>query len=159
MDFSVREATLEDYAGLCEVYAEGDSLHWKTVPQVFQDPGHPVRTKDYFSAILADKNQVLLVAEKEGRIIGFNHVVIKHSPDMPVMVHRRYALVVEVGARENFRRSRVCTSLFERAYQWAMDRNVTQFELAVWEFNKGALAFFQKLGFRTMRHGMWKSLQ
>jgi ribosomal protein S18 acetylase RimI-like enzyme len=46
----------------------------------------------------------------------------------------------------------------EHAHRWALDKKVRHVELNVWEFNKEAIAFYDKLGYETANRRMWKSL-
>ncbi|MFQ6077792.1 MAG: GNAT family N-acetyltransferase [Thermodesulfobacteriota bacterium] len=63
-----------------------------------------------------------------------------------------------LAVKQNFRRSGVGRSLIKRAHQWAVDKGLAQVELNVWEFNEGAIAFYEKLGYKTMSRKMVKSL-
>jgi len=47
----------------------------------------------------------------------------------------------------------------EEAHQWVLGKGATQIELIVWEFNEGAIAFYEKLGYETAYRKMWKSLK
>jgi GNAT superfamily N-acetyltransferase len=46
----------------------------------------------------------------------------------------------------------------ERAHAWALDKGINQIQLNVWEFNEGAIAFYEKLGYTVASRTMWKSL-
>ena len=45
-----------------------------------------------------------------------------------------------------------------RAHQWAVDKKLNQIRLNVWEFNEGAMQFYEKLGYISKTRQMWKSL-
>ena len=55
-------------------------------------------------------------------------------------------------------RSGVGTTLMGRAESWAREKGTNQLELQVWEFNVGAVALYEKLGYRTVSRRMWKAL-
>ena len=159
MEFSIREANQRDYEGLCRVFAEGDTFHSEALPYVFRKFDGPARTKEYISSIIVDENAGLFVAESAGQIIGAIHILIRETPNIPIMVPRRYAVIENLVVMKRFRRSGVGQSLVKRAEQWAMNKNVIQVELNVWEFNKGAIAFYEKLGYRTASRKIWKWLK
>ncbi len=159
MDFAIREAVLKDYEELCEVFEEVDVLHREALPHVFREFDGPARTKGYISGIIADGNSALFVAEHDGQIIGLVHISVRKSSDIPVIVPRRYAVMENLAVKEEFRRSGVGRVLVEIAHQWALDKEITQVELNVWEFNKGAIAFYEQLGYTTASRKMWKSLK
>ncbi|HAL62375.1 MAG TPA: N-acetyltransferase [Chloroflexi bacterium] len=158
MDFSIREATREDYERLCELFAEGDTLHREALPHVFREPDGPARTKEFISGIIANEDAVLFVAERDGEIIGLVYILVRETPDIPIMVPRRYAVIDDLIVRKDSRRFGVGRALVERAHRWAVDKQVTQVELNVWEFNQTAIAFYEKLGYRTASRKMWRSL-
>ena len=158
MDFSIREATPEDYEGLCEVFAEVDALHREALSQIFREPDGPARTEEFVSSIISDEHAALFVAERDGQIVGLVHIFIREAPDIPLMVPRRYGVIDNLAVAKPFRRSGVGRSLIEKAHQWALQQGITQVELGVWEFNKGAMAFYERLGYATTSRKMWKSL-
>ena len=157
MDFSIREATEQDYEGLCKIFAEGDLLHSQALPQIFTKPKEPFPSREFISGILEDESAAMFVAESGGQIIGLIHVLIRESPDIPIMVKRRYAYVSNIAITERLRGSGIGKALMRQAERWAIQRNVSQFQLNVWDFNKNAIAFFQKLGYTPSSHNMWKS--
>ncbi len=64
-----------------------------------------------------------------------------------------------LAVKEKFRCSGVGRALVEMAHQWTLDKGITQVELNVWEFNKEAIAFYEKRGYTTTSRKMWKSLK
>lgn len=158
MDFSIREAIQRDCQGLSEAFQEVHVLHRRALPQVFRKAAGDAWRKVHFTSILADENAALLVAECEGHIVGFVHVLIREAPDIPIMVPRRYAVVDNLAVRKKFRRHGVGRSLMEAAHRWALDKKVSHVELNVWEFNKEAIDFYDKLGYETANRRIWKSL-
>ena len=158
MDFSIREATEQDYEGLCNIFAEGDLLHSQALPQIFATPQEPFRNREFICEILKDKSAVMFVAESGGEIIGLIHVLIRESTDIPIMVKRRYAYISDIAVAEGRRGSGIGKSLMREVERWAIQQNTSQLELNVWDFNTNAIAFFQKLGYASSRHNMWKSV-
>ena len=60
-------------------------------------------------------------------------------------------LLKEFGVDENFRRMGVATKLINFCKQEAKNRGVDRLELDVWEFNEGAMKFYDSVGFKTYR--------
>jgi ribosomal protein S18 acetylase RimI-like enzyme len=159
MNFIIRSANLEDYEELYAVFEEVDALHCEALPQVFQEPDGPVRSREYVTAIVSNENMVLFVAESDGQIIGLVQAYVQEAPDIPLFVPRRYAVIDNVAVKQDFRRSGIGQALIEKAERWAKDKKASQIELNVWEFNTGATAFYDKLGYETARRIMWKPLE
>jgi len=157
MNFLIRQATQEDYEGLCAVIAEVDALHSEALPEVFR-AADPPRTREFVSGIMADENAALFVAESDGQVIGFVLVRIERSRDIPIMVPRRYAMIDDLAVLKRFHRRGVGQALMDKAHQWALSNGVSHIELSVAEFNQGAIAFYEKLGYATRSRRMWRSL-
>jgi len=157
MEFSIREAVTADYEGMCEVFEEIDACHREALPHIFQKPDRIARTREYISDIIACKDAALFVAEYKSQLIGLVHINVRETPDIPLMVPRRYAVISDLIVKKRFHRFGVGRSLVETAYQWALNKGLTEIELSVWEFNEGAIAFYERLGFTTASRMMWKS--
>ena len=158
MDFRVREAARDDYKALCRLFAQVDALHVKALPEVFQNAKGPARSEEFIRNILEDENAALFVAENGDDIVGLVHIDIRMAPEIRIMVPRRYACISDVIVREGFRRRGIGESLVERAQNWARDKGVTIVELNVYEFNRAAIAFYEKLGYTAASRKMWKKL-
>ena len=159
MNVTSRPATAEDYGQLCEIIAEVDALHRDRLPEIFRRPGGPARERDYILGILADVNAGLFVAEVGGQLLGFIHVIVRDSPPYPILRPRRFALVDSLGVRQGHHRAGIGRTLMEEAERWARVKGATAIELNVWEFNVGALAFYDKLGYKALNRRMGKTLQ
>jgi ribosomal protein S18 acetylase RimI-like enzyme len=127
------------------------------MPDIYRK-SDPPRTREFLSEILADEDAALFVAESDGQIIGFVLVRIRQARDIPIMVPRRYADIEDVAVLKRLHRRGVGRALLEKAHQWALERGVTQVELNVAEFNQGAIAFYEKLGYKTRSRRMWRSV-
>ena len=55
---------------------------------------------------------------------------------------------------ENHRRQGIATSLINFAKEDAKKLGFERVELNMWEFNEGALAFYESVGFKTFRRYM-----
>jgi GNAT superfamily N-acetyltransferase len=148
-EFTVRPARESDYEGLCAVMAEADTLHVRGVPDVFRRQDGPVRSLEFICSLLQDPRTGLFVAESQGRIVGMAHIDIRESPDVPVFKPREYAVIADIVVTRRLRRQGIGRALAESCHRWAVEQGVHQVELNVWEFNKAAIAFYTRLGYRT----------
>lgn len=158
MDTLIREATLQDTAGLCELFAEIDALHAQALPYVFQTTLAPARSRAYLRSLLDDPDSAVFVAERAGMLLGLVDVRIQATPHIPVFIPRRYAMVDTIVVRRAYQRSGVGRMLMARAEQWAQAQGVDEIDLNVWEFNAGAVAFYEGLGYTTAMRRMWRRI-
>jgi ribosomal protein S18 acetylase RimI-like enzyme len=158
MDFSIREAKPEDYHALLQLFDGVDACHRQALPHIFRVPNGPSRARSYIYGIIQDEDAALFVAETDGQLIGQIHVAIRETPEIPILVPRRYGFVDTLAVMGPYRRAGIGRALMERAQQWTLDRGLAEIELSVWEFNAGAIAFYEDLGYRSTRRVMGRSL-
>lgn len=158
MGFFIRMAEREDYEVLCELFEEADAYHREALPRMFQKPEGPPRSLAFVCSVLADEDAALVVADSDGQLIGLSMAFIRSTPDIPIIVPRRYAVVDDVVVRRASRRSGVGRAMMERVYEWAMDKGAGEIELNVWEFNEGAIAFYEELGYKTATRRLSKPI-
>lgn len=156
--FHIRPATLKDYIGLSEVFREADLLHSATLPDLFRPTPGPARSREYVAEIIDSENSVVLVAEQDGRLIGAVHAQVHEAPVIPVVTPRRFAVIDTMVVTKTCRRKGVGSALAGELQGWARAKGISQIELTIYEFNKSALAFYQRLGFRTASRRLRKSL-
>jgi ribosomal protein S18 acetylase RimI-like enzyme len=153
----IRQATMEDYEGLCVLFAAVDAQHIEALPQVFRDPGKRARPREYIASIVKDENACLWVAEHEGNVVALLKVAIREARELPLLVPRRYAEIDTLAVAQAYRRRGIGRTLMAAAERWASERGADQIELSVWEFNEQARAFYTALGYRTARRKMWNA--
>ena len=147
-----------DCEQLCELSQQALEFHSEAHPEVFCDQGSTAFFKDYVSEILADENAAILCADHAGRIIGMAHVLVRESPDVPIMVRRRFAVLENVVVRKGFRHMGVGRALMESVHTWSLGKGVARVELNVWSFNQDAIALYEKLGYEVISSRMVKRL-
>jgi ribosomal protein S18 acetylase RimI-like enzyme len=155
---NIREAVPSDYESLCVLLDEADAPHRENLPWMFQKPRGAVRRKDYVLGLIADEAVGFFVAQVGDRLVGSMCVMIRESPEIPIFVRRRYAVVDEVVVKREFRRTGIGRALMEKAHEWAVAQGADSIELNVWEFNQGAIEFYKTLGYETASRKMNKRL-
>jgi len=158
MKLNIREAVASDYASLCVLFDEGDALHRENLPWMFQKPRGAVRERDYVLGLIADEAVGFFVAQVGDRLVGLTCVVIRESPEIPIFVRRRYAVVDNVVVQREFRRTGVGRALMEKAHKWAVAEGADSIELNVWEFNQEAVEFYKALGYEAASRKMNRRL-
>jgi ribosomal protein S18 acetylase RimI-like enzyme len=158
MELTIRRATLADYEPVCQVLAEVDALHQQALPGIFQTPPGPARDPEYIASVLADENSALFVAVVAGHLAGVAQVMLRDASPIPVLVPRRFAIVDSLAVRAAFRRRGVGQKLMAAVEEWAADRGISDIELNVFEFNRAAIAFYERLGYTTRSRRMARTL-
>ncbi len=150
---TVRFAREEDLARVNELRKVVNDLHVAGKPDVFR-PGFPDELRDYIYTIHEDPNKEIVVAELEGRVCGFavlNHIV---RPENPFMFERNFLDIDEFAVDSTCRRRGVASAMVRFIRDWAKEKGFRRLELNMWEFNRGALAFYEAAGLKTFRRYM-----
>ena len=149
----VRFARKEDYEAINALRAPVCALHSNGYPALFK----PVFAKDHQERVLKmmeDPEQDVLVAEKNGQLLGFAMVeyIKREETNSIYAVHEAH--IVEIGVDETSQGKGIGTALIQAVKDAAKVRGCRSVQLDVWEFNKSALRFYEKLGFVTLRRKM-----
>lgn len=149
----VRFARKEDYEAINALRAPVCALHSNGYPALFK----PVFAKDHQERVLKmmeDPEQDVLVAEENGQLLGFAMVeyIKREETNSIYAVHEAH--IVEIGVDETSQAKGIGTALIQAVKDAAKVRGCRSVQLDVWEFNKSALRFYEKLGFVTLRRKM-----
>lgn len=149
----VRFARKEDYEAINALRAPVCALHSNGYPALFK----PVFAKDHQERVLKmmeDPEQDVLVEEENGQLLGFAMVEYIKREETNSMYAVHEAHIVEIGVDETSQGKGIGTALIQAVKDAAKVRGCRSVQLDVWEFNKSALRFYEKLGFVTLRRKM-----
>ena len=153
MDVKIIEACTADYIEVNRIVTEGHEEHVIGDHSIFRSV-ETVMPEDYYNELLMSEDSKIFIAKIEGEAVGFAIISMEESPPFPSMISRKYAYIHDFGVDQRTKRQSIGSKLFERCFQWAEERNAASVELNVWEFNKDALAFYEKLGMKTISRRM-----
>jgi len=154
----IRRAVKADYPAIIEITIELEDQHIAAVPEVFRKESYDEQVRN-LDSILADANADLLVAERGCVVLGYVHLALKEAENVPMLRPRSYVKIRDLAVARKYQRSGAGSALMQAAERWASERGIDTIELNVWEFNRGAFAFYQKLGYVTSSRHMWKHIQ
>ena len=149
----VRPARENELDRVNELRMQVNALHVAGKPDVFK-PGFHEELRNYVHTIWKDPEQSIVVAEKDGIICGFAVLHHIHKPENPFMKERDFLDVDEFCVDEAFRRQGIASEMIAFIREFAKEKGFHRIELNMWEFNQGALAFYEATGFQTYRRYM-----
>lgn len=150
---TVRFARQDELERVNVLRKQVNDLHVEGVPHIFK-PGFQKELRDYIYTIWEDPKQKIVVAEQNGKICGYavlNHII---RPENPFMYSRDFLDIDEFGVDEQHRRHGVASAMITFIRDYAKAEDFQRIELNMWEFNRGALAFYETEGFMTYRRYM-----
>jgi diamine N-acetyltransferase len=149
LNFSIRLAVVEDFLAISSLIGETDELHRAARPDLFRKPEGPPRDFEFIANLIAGPNSAILAAEDDasGELVGFVIVRILEVAPNCARRARRFAEIGNLGVAKHARRRGIGETLVKHTFQWASARDVDAIELVVYEFNAGAISFYEALGF------------
>jgi len=156
--YLVREARPQDLEGVYAVFSLADVLHRQAHPDIFQEAANSRDIKNYFLAGIKAKDTMIFVAEANSQIIGAIIATMCQSAEIPLLVKRTYVSIDNLVVVGEYREQGVGQSLMEQVHLWAQKHDIKDVQLTVWDFNQGAITFYEKLGYQMLHHRMRKEL-
>lgn len=151
--FDVRYAKREELESVNKIRKQVNEVHVKGRPDVFREDGWQVIEPLVYKRFDEESSGVIVAAIEE-EIVGFAVVQYIVRPESPFKKEQKFFHIEEFGVDEHHRRKGIATALINFAKADAKERGFHRVELDMWEFNAGALAFYESVGFRTMRRYM-----
>lgn len=153
MNIEVRPASYEELNRINEIRRFVNDVHVGGRPDIFR-PGFCEELQAHIYQYYEAENTNVLAALVDGTICGFATVEFQERPESPYNRARRFYHVVEFGVDPAYHRMGVASALVDYMKRDAAAHGFTRLELDMWEFNSGALAFYENAGFRTYRRYM-----
>jgi ribosomal protein S18 acetylase RimI-like enzyme len=153
MELKIRIATESDFAHVSAVFLDELAFHAELLPERFVIVDETM-THQWFLEIVRNQEKDLILAQLGEDFVGVLHIEMRKSPDLPFIISRCYAYVSDLAITRSFRFRGYGRTLMKQATAWAKDRGAASVELNVWELNKDAISFYERLGFDTVRRRM-----
>jgi ribosomal protein S18 acetylase RimI-like enzyme len=143
---TIRKATTEDLARLEELYREleEDAVLYQPEHFVFSPKG--TRTEQV-KEILDSDTQTMLVAEKDGEVIGFAHLVLIKAKKVPCLKSETSLYLQDLVVTSEFRSQGIGTILMSEAKKYGKENGADFFRTQVFPQNTDGLRFYERNGF------------
>jgi ribosomal protein S18 acetylase RimI-like enzyme len=140
----VREVASGDLDALASLYEQLSGPLLEPLPDPLPDP------REVLEQIIAEPARSLLVAERDGKVVGTVDVLIA-----PNLTHHAqpWALVENVVVAEHARRRGAGRALMLRAIQLAREAGCYKVNLISGKERTGAPEFYRSLGFKAVGQG------
>jgi ribosomal protein S18 acetylase RimI-like enzyme len=153
MDVTIEPATASDFEQIARLFAEENRFHAELLPGRFQVVD-PIITHEWLEAVLSSSLKTLFVARAAGQVVGVLLLQEMANPDDEIYRPRCYVYVDELMVARVYRGRGIGRRLMEAAEGRAQELGIEEIELNVWERNLGAIAFYEHLGYTTVRRRM-----
>lgn len=145
---NIRKATLDDYGAVSNFEKKVSLYHVENRPDILKDA--PDLSKKEFRRMLKSKNWIILVAEDNGKTMGYCKTLIKDVGNK-YWTSMKLLSVYDLYVDSEFRHNGVATELLNEIKTIGKQIGAAQIDLEVWSFNQSAINLYKKTGFTPQR--------
>jgi len=156
----IRSAQVHDIQAILVLADQINQQHFEGAPNVFADPNASHDgNEEYWLGLMIEPKGTFIVAEVEGRIVGFVVARITQNLDISFIQSHKVCRVNTIVVDDSVQAKGVGKALMAKITQWATALQATEMRLEVMEFNEGALGFYESLGMHTQSRIMAMPLE
>jgi ribosomal protein S18 acetylase RimI-like enzyme len=149
----IRKAISSDAEQIHTLLCDIARLHAEGNPDVFEAKTAKYNVSDVEKMIDGDENAVIVATEGE-KVLGYLICQLHETKADGLFKYRRVLYIDDLCVDGESRASGIGRALFEEAKRVAVGEGCTVIDLNVWAFNKGAIAFYEKMGMTESRRRM-----
>ena len=152
----IRQAERRDVSALVELNAHVHQPHVDAHPDIFRTTDDRSGVEDYFTSLLSDSSQHVLIAELDGSPVGYLVAEVQRRPARTFAQQHDRLYVHQVSVDARFRRRGVGSALLTEVMRIARTESIGDVALDTWTFNRDAQRFFEAMGFSVYNVRMWR---
>jgi GNAT superfamily N-acetyltransferase len=143
----IRLAETKDVKGICSLYNDFFIYNANQQPQYYKPA---IENGEYPKSVVANDTEDIFVAADGNAVIGLIHVKEEKTPPFSCFVQQKFATIIDLFVKDNFRNKGIGGLLVESAKQWAASRNLDYIELNVLAENENGIQFYNYKNFKTI---------
>ena len=151
----IRRAGIDDGEQLRLLYQELEEDGVRYQPEHFV-VGE--RSNEFFQSVFESADQDILVAEEDGKILGFSHVMILEQKKVACLKPETLVYIQDLDVLESRRSQGIGTLLMEASKRYGKEHGVDFIRTQVFPQNIDGMRFYEKNGFREMMKTIESSL-
>ena len=140
----IRKATMEDADSLRPLYLELEKDAVRFQPEHFVIGN---RDTSFFENIFQKANQDILVAEIDGEVVGFAHVMILEQKRVPCLKTENVVYLQDLVVSEALRSEGIGTKLIEACKEYGRQNGADFMRTQVFPQNARGMQFYERQGF------------
>ncbi len=151
----IRRAGIDDVEQLRLLYQELEEDGVRYQPEHFV-VGE--RSNEFFQSVFESADQDILVAEEDGKILGFSHVMILEQKKVACLKPETLVYIQDLDVLESRRSQGIGTLLMEASKRYGKEHGVDFIRTQEFPQNIDGMRFYEKNGFREMMKTIESSL-
>lgn len=159
MNLKIREALKSDYTGINNLVSEVHKLHVQNRPDVYIDVDTPIMRKDFDDILCADDTKIFVVEDTvDENLLAYSIVKVISPRSIRIFVPAKSIYIDDFCVRSSHQKNGIGRFLFQYIVEYAKAEGASSIQLTVWDFNKGAIKFYETLGMSTRNRRMEMNL-
>lgn len=147
-DIIIRKAKISDYDSVNVLEEMIFDIHRQAKPDYFKNLDQSY-SKAEFEELLSCSGSIALVAVRDETVAGICFGKIEAVPENQFCRSRKIAFIQDLAVLPDFQGEGIAAALMDKAREQAKKENAVSIELCVWNFNEGAIQFYEKQGMNT----------
>ena len=144
MRMIIRKATVDDIESLRPLYLELEKDGVRFQPEHFVI-GY--RDDNFFENIFESDNQDILVADIDGKVVGFAHVVILEQKRVACLKQERVVYLQDLDVSEELRSGGIGAKLIDACKEYGKAKGADFMRTQVFPQNVRGMQFYERQGF------------
>ena len=153
-ELQFRDAVISDLDVAFDLFAEVQSLHADALPLFFRQPVKDDLFEKYFSDLLGNPKQHLVIGCAGEQPIGCVQYSIHERARNVFMDKRTFAHIDHLIVAKGFRRNGYASALIQHVVEAVGRQGIDRLGIDHWSFNDAAAACFENAGFKLERRHM-----
>ena len=158
MTLLIRDVKIEDADALNALMREIHAHHVEGEPRVFKMPDEPVYPMERIEQGVAAADDRMIGAWDGDQMVGFLWAEYRVREESHTHHQRRIVFIDTLVVARSHQGMGVGRALMDAAEAWGSERGATEAVLTVWQFNAGAIDFYERLGYESEQIRMHKRL-
>lgn len=140
----IRKATIDDVESLRSLYLEleKDAVSFQPEHFVFGN-----RDEAFFEDIFQKDNQDILIAEIDGKVVGFAHVMILEQKRVPCLKPEKVIYLQDLDVSEELRSRGIGAKLINACKEYGKKNGAVFMRTQVFPQNTRGMQFYERQGF------------
>ncbi len=151
-NINIRNCKVQDFQQLKYIYQECINFHLESGYNLEKVLNAPELFLEYIKALYLMENSLVLVAESDGKILGY--IICKIGEKPPVYKDIYFGEIDNLAVAVEYQRRGIGQKLFMKAQEWFKTKGITRIELMITVGNEKSNNFWQKMGFETFMNLM-----
>lgn len=157
-EIKIRKATEKDYSSVNLLYLETDSLYRKNIPETYKKPPKPTLPQGNFLNMLEDKDSLVIVAVTGQEIAGMLYATIEKDDGDRWVRSLKWVTIEEISVFPKADKEAIGVRLIHEVETWAKKKGIKRVSTLVYDFNKTAISFYSKNGYKPYSTQMNKKI-